>query len=339
LRESGDAAGARAGTVAHTEARGDARAGARTVGLVGMGAMGGAMVGPLVDAGFAVRGCDIDAAAVARCEARGGAAAASPADAARDAAVLVLMVHDSAQVERVLFGERGAVAAMHPGAAVWLASTVTPAFARGLAVQLEGHGLHVVDGPVSGGVTGAESGELTVIAGGSAAALAACAAVMEACATRVFRVGDAGAGSTVKMINQGLVAAHIALTAEAIVLGAGAGVDLRQLVDVIVHSAGNSRMFEKRAPRIVAGDHARHSTIATFLKDLQIVLDTARGLDCRMPLVAAAQHVFDAAALAGHGADSDTMIVRAYEAWAGLRVPDAAGAPDARHATVVGPAR
>jgi 3-hydroxyisobutyrate dehydrogenase len=83
---------------------------------------------------------------------------------------------------------------------------------------------------------------------------------------------------------------------------------------VITHSAGNSRMFEKRAPRMAAGDHAPHSTVNTFLKDLEIALDTARELQLATPLAATAHTVFARAAQAGHGAHSDTLVARVYEA-------------------------
>jgi len=275
--------------------------------------MGGAMARRLIEAGHDVAGCDIDAQAIERLVARGGRCAMRPADAAAGAAIVVVMVHDAVQVERVLFGADGVVCACRPGTVVWLASTVTPFFARSLAPRLGQLGLLFVDGPVSGGATGAEAGALTVIAGGDTAALEACRSAMEACASQVFRVGDAGAGSTVKMINQVLVAAHIALTAEAVSLAVAAGVQPQQLINVITHSAGSSKMFEKRAPRIATGDHTPHSTLDTFLKDLGIALESAGEFGSAMPMAAAAHGVFAAAAADGHGRDSDTLVVRAYE--------------------------
>lgn len=294
--------------------------GKTVVGFIGLGTMGCAMAAQLVQRGHRVSGNDVNAQAVARLVHRGGELADTPADAARHADVLVVMVHDAAQAEHVLFGPDGAAASMRRGSVVWLASTVMPAFARGLAPRLSERGLLLVDGPVSGGMTGAESGRLTIIASGSTEALEACAAVMDACASRVFRVGNVGAGSTVKMINQLLVAAHVALTAEALALGAAAGVSRTQLIEVITHSAGSSKMFEKRAPRIAAGDHAPHTTVNTLLKDLRIALDTARDLGMAVPIAATAQSVFMKAASAGHGAHSDTTIVHVYEAWAQARV-------------------
>lgn len=278
----------------------------------------------LIEAGHDVAGCDIDAQAMERLAARGGRRGKTPADAAAGAAIVVVMVHDAAQVESVLFGPDGVACACRPGAVVWLASTVTPSFARSLVPRLAQHELLFVDGPVSGGATGAEAGALTVIAGGDSVALEASRSAMEACASQVFRVGDAGAGSTVKMINQVLVAAHIALTAEAVSLAVAAGVQPQQLINVITHSAGNSKMFEKRAPRIAVGDHTPHSTLDTFLKDLGIALESAREFGSAMPMAGAAHGVFAAAAADGHGRDSDTLVVRAYEQFRQCRLVEPA---------------
>ncbi len=283
------------------------------VGFIGLGAMGGAMAAQLLTGGYSVTGYDIDPAAQGRHARRGGTVAASPAAAADRADILVLMVHDASQVEDVLFGEKGAAPALPEKSTVWMASTVTPAFAIALGPRLAVFGVRLIDGPVSGGMTGAEAGTLTVIASGTADALAAGEGVMKACSGQVFRVGDLGAGSTIKMVNQVLTAAHIALAAEALALGVRAGVDPRVLIDVITRSAGSSRMFEKRAPRMVEGDHVPQSTLNTFLKDLGIALATARGLDFPVPLAEATRRIFSMAADLGHPGDSDTTVLRVYE--------------------------
>jgi 3-hydroxyisobutyrate dehydrogenase len=232
--------------------------------------------------------------------------------------VLVIMVHNAAQVDQVMFEGSGAVGTLAPGATVWLASTVAPAYAAALNRKLADKGIQFVDGPVSGGVVGAEAGSLSVIAGGDDKALADVASVMRACASHVFHVGPAGAGSTVKLINQMLTASHIALTAESLVMGTRAGIDPGLLIDVITHSAGTSRQFEARAPRMLAGDHTPHATVRTFLKDLGIALDWARTLDMAVPLTAAAHQIFTMAAGTGHADESDTTVVRIYEAFAGI---------------------
>lgn len=286
--------------------------------------MGGAMAARLCAAGHQVHGFDPDAAAMRRLAAYGGRAATSPADAAAGAQVALLMVHDQLQAEHVLFGADGAAAALPEGAVVWLACTVTADGARALHKRLDSIGLAMVDGPVSGGVTGAQAGELTVIAGGSEAALNAARMAMQACASAVHHVGPVGSGSTVKMINNLLAASHVALAAEALAFGVRAGVTPKKLIEVVAQSSGSSRMFDKRAPRMAAGDHSPQATVKIFLKDLRIALDTAHGLGFPTPLAATAHQVFTMAAGLGHLDASDTLLMRVYEQLGGLDIEAAA---------------
>ncbi|TPG23507.1 NAD(P)-dependent oxidoreductase [Variovorax guangxiensis] len=315
-----------------TQSEGRVPAVRQTVACIGLGAMGSAMAGRLLGAGHCVHGFDPDAEAMQRLVALGGLAATNPADAVRAADVLLLAVHDAAQVEQVLFGTEGAASVLRPGGVVWLASTVTADAARSFAIRLQAMDLPMVDGPVSGGVTGARAGELTVIAGGTAAALAAAGAAMGACASAIHHVGPVGAGSTVKMINNLLAASHVALTAEALAFGVRAGVAPDKLIDVVRQSSGNSRMFDKRAPRMAAGEHASQATVKTFMKDLGIALDTARDLSFPTPMAATAQQVFAMAAGLGHAAESDTLLVRVYERLAGIDVEAAAAAEEGKQA-------
>ena len=284
----------------------------RRVGVIGLGIMGGAMAARLLEAGHAVSGFDIDAAALARFSERGGTACDSPASAAQGAEVLLLMVHDQQQVERVLEGPSGALKRLLAGSVVWLGSTVPPACAAAWAERLAERGIGLIDGPVSGGATGAEGGELVAICGASDEALARAGFALRACTRHVYHVGPPGAGATVKMINQLLVAAHAALTAEAMALAHRAGVEPLQLIEVVSNSAGQSRIFDKRAPRIAVGDHAVHVSIDTLRKDLGIAIDTARQLGLAPRLALGVQALLDEASGAGQGADSDTRLIERY---------------------------
>jgi L-threonate 2-dehydrogenase len=288
--------------------------------------MGGAMAARLLAAGHAVAGFDVNAYAIVQLVAGGGEAAGGPASAARGAEVLLVMVHDAAQVEQVLFGPArsdhgdagphagrlGAVDALSPGCVVWLASTVPPAYAAELGQRLAARGVDFIDGPVSGGTTGADDGQLVAICGATAQAMDGADFALRACTHRIHRVGMPGAGSTVKMINQLLVAAHSALACEAMALAMRAGVDPLQVIDVIAESAGSSRMFEKRAPRIAAGDHAVHASIDTLRKDLGIAIRAAEQVGVEPVIGRCVQGLLDAASGSGHGAESDTSLVRHF---------------------------
>ena len=295
------------------------------IGVIGLGAMGGPIARHLCSVGYRVAGFDLNRAALDRLEAAGGEVASDAAGAADGAGLLVVMVVNGGQAEAVLFGEGGAAAALPLGATVVLSSTLAPDHAAAIASRLAGMGLLMLDAPVSGGVTGAEAGTLTVIASGPDAAYEAAAPAIRAFCGQLYRAGDrAGQGSTVKLVNQLLTATHIALTAEALALGARAGVDPSLLYDVVAHSAGRSFQFEKRAPRMIAGDHEPQSRVDIFLKDLSIALDAARGLNAPVPIAAAAHQVFTMAAGAGLGPMSDTEVLRVYESFGALDIADLA---------------
>ena len=171
----------------------------------------------------------------------------------------------------------------------------------------------MLDGPVSGGAAKAASGEMTIMASGTAEVFAKCESVFKAIATKVYRLGDApGAGSRIKMINQLLAGVHIAAAAEAMALGIKAGADPEVLYEVICNSAGGSWMFQNRVPHILAGDYAPLSAVNIFVKDLGIVLDAARKSAFPLPLTATAHQMFLMAAAAGLGAEDDSAVVKIY---------------------------
>ncbi len=190
---------------------------------------------------------------------------------------------------------------------------------------MEQAGLHYLDCPVSGGAVGAREGTMTCMASGSEAAFAAAAPVLEAMAGKVWRLGErAGAGSTVKMVNQLLAGVHIAAAAEAMALGIRAGADPQTLFEVISGSAGSSWMWQNRMPHVLEGDDAPRSAVNIFVKDLGIVLDGGRALTFPLPLASAAHQLFLAAAASGHGARDDAFVIRVWEALAGIALPGAA---------------
>jgi 3-hydroxyisobutyrate dehydrogenase len=159
------------------------------------------------------------------------------------------------------------------------------------------------------------------MASGSEAAFAAADPALAAMAGKVYRLGsEPGAGSTVKMINQLLAGVHIASACEAMALGVRAGADAATLYEVISNSAGNSWMFANRVPHILDRDFAPRSAVEIFIKDLGIVLDTARELRFPLPLSAAAHQQFLAAAAAGFGREDDSAVVKVYERLSDIEV-------------------
>jgi L-threonate 2-dehydrogenase len=291
----------------------------RDVGVIGLGAMGGGMARSLRRAGHTVHVADVRAEVAQAFAAAGGVACDSPAQLAQQCDVIVSVVVNAAQTESVLFGEGGCAAAMRPGSVFVMCSTVDPSWSAALEQRLAERGLLYLDAPISGGAARAEAGQITMMTAGSAQAYAQCGELLEAMAAKVYRLGDkAGAGSKVKIINQLLAGVHIAAAAEAMALGLREGVDPASLYEVITHSAGNSWMFENRMAHVLAGDYTPLSAVDIFVKDLGLVLDTARATKFPLPLASTAHQMFMQASTAGFAKEDDAAVIKIFP---GIELP------------------
>jgi 3-hydroxyisobutyrate dehydrogenase len=293
----------------------------KAIGFIGLGAMGAGMVDNLLKAGHAVAGYDLRPEALERLRAQGGRPAASPAAAADSVELLILMVVNDAQVEAVLFGDHGALDSLAPGSTVMMCSTVPASFARRLGERLAGHGIELLDAPVSGGAVGAETGRLTVMASGSAKAFAAAEAALDAVAARVFRLGDqVGIGSSVKAVNQLMAGVNLVTAAEGMAFGVAQGADPELLFEIIRDAAGGSWMFRDRVPHMLADDYTPRSAVSIWAKDLGLVLDQAKSMNMPVPVTAAAHQVVTMAMARGLAAIDDAAFVKVYEAFTGAEV-------------------
>ncbi len=283
--------------------------------------MGLGVARSLLRAGFLTYAYDLRPAVLSDFVNEGGFASEDPAALGATCDVVITVVVNAMQTEAVLFGERGAASTMKKGGLVIASATVAPDFAFGLGARLAELGLLMLDAPMSGGAAKAVSGDMTLMTAGPAASYAACEDVLAAIAGKVYRLGsEHGQGSKVKIINQLLAGVHIAAAAEAIALGLREGVNLEALYDVITHSAGNSWMFENRVPHILAADYLPLSAVDIFVKDLGLVLDSARKTKFPLPLSATAHQMFLMASAAGHGAEDDSAVVKIFP---GLSLPEA----------------
>jgi len=285
----------------------------QNIGVIGLGAMGRGMAGSLRRAGYPVHVCDVRPEAAQAFVAEGGTACATPAEVAAHCEVIVGVVVNAQQTEAVLFGEQGAAAAMAPGSLFVMCSTVDPNVSIAFEQRLAGVGLLYLDAPISGGAAKAASGQMTMMTAGTPAAYAKAGGALEAMAAQVYRLGDrAGNGSKVKIINQLLAGVHIAAAAEAMALGLREGVDAAALYEVITHSAGNSWMFENRMAHVLAGDYTPLSAVDIFVKDLGLVLDTARASKFPLPLASTAHQMFMQASSAGFATEDDSAVIKIF---------------------------
>lgn len=291
-------------------------------GVIGLGSMGLGMAQSMVKRGIKVSGFDINSAAVAKLVEAGGSSAASVADVAKNADVLLVVVVNAAQTDMVLFGENGAAAAMKKGSAIISSATMAPDDARRLGAKAEALGLLYLDAPISGGAAKAALGQLTVMASGTPEAFKRARPALDAIAATVHELGDAaGIGASFKMVNQLLAGVHIAAACEAVTFAKKLGLDLPTVYKVITASAGNSWMFENRVPHILDGDYAPRSAVEIFTKDLGIVSDMGRREKFPLQIAATALQMFLMTAAAGMERDDDASVARMIAEMTGLELP------------------
>jgi putative dehydrogenase len=293
------------------------------VGLIGLGAMGSGMAKSLRRAGHDVHVYDIRLEVAQQFAKDGGTACATLAELGAACDVVISVVVNAAQTEAVLFGPQGdgtgCAGTMKKGSAFVMCSTVDPNVSIGFESRLKDLGLLYVDAPISGGAARAASGEMTMMTAARPEAYALTEPLLHAMAAKVYKLGDcAGAGSKVKIINQLLAGVHIAAAAEAMALGIREGVAPEALYEVITHSAGNSWMFENRMAHVLAGDYTPLSAVDIFVKDLGLVLDTARASKFPLPLSSTAHQMFMQASTAGYAREDDSAVIKIFP---GIELP------------------
>ncbi|GAC1529840.1 MAG: NAD(P)-dependent oxidoreductase [Ramlibacter sp.] len=271
-----------------------------TVGVVGVGNMGGAMAARLLAQGRAVRVHDIDAAKMLALQAQGALACDSAAHAARGATCLLVCVVDAAQAAAVLFGPEGAAAVLAAATPVLLCPTIAPDDAERLASALGERGLLPIDAPMSGGPARARDGSMSLMLAGSVEALEAARPVIEALSNRVFHVGARpGDGTRTKLVNNLLAAINLVGAAEAIAMATALGLDPVRTLDVIEQSSGQSWIGSDRLRRAIAGDVAPRAHMTLLRKDTALALQTAASVGFTGPLGPMAGAVFARAVEAG----------------------------------------
>jgi len=295
---------------------------AENICVIGLGSMGMGAAKSCLRAGLNTWGVDLNTAALENLRQAGARDAQPSASAfAEQLDAVLLLVVNAQQVNAILFGEEGLAAKLRPGTVVMVSSTLSARDAQQIEQQLAQYQLLMLDAPVSGGAAKAASGEMTVMASGSEAAFTQLQSVLDAVAAKVYRVGsEIGLGSTVKIIHQLLAGVHIAVGAEAMALAARAGIPLETMYEVVTNAAGNSWMFENRMRHVVDGDYSPKSAVDIFVKDLNLVADTAKSLHFPLPLASTALNMFTEASNAGYGREDDSAVIKIFS---GITLPQA----------------
>ncbi|MBW8844075.1 MAG: NAD(P)-dependent oxidoreductase [Burkholderiales bacterium] len=284
----------------------------RRVAFLGLGVMGDPMAGHLARAGHQVTVYNRTAAkAEAWVRDYGGAFAATPAAAAKDAEFVFCCVGNDDDLRSVVLGETGAFSGMSPGAVFVDHTTASAEVARDLHSVAVVQGLHFIDAPVSGGQAGAVNGALTVMCGGEAAPFEAARPIAMAFSKAVTRLGGPGSGQLAKMVNQICIAGIVQGLSEAVRFGQNAGLDMAQVLDVIGKGAAQSWQMDNRGKTMVEDKFDFGFAVDWMRKDLGLVLDEARRNGSRLPLTALVDQFYaDVQALGGNRWDTSSLIKR-----------------------------
>jgi 3-hydroxyisobutyrate dehydrogenase-like beta-hydroxyacid dehydrogenase len=271
---------------------------------IGLGALGAPMAHNLLQAGHGLTVFNRTASSCAPLRAAGARVASSPADAAREAEVLLLCVSDDRAAEAVLLGPGAGKAALHglrPGSLVIDCSTISPATSRRLAIALGERQIRYIDAPVTGGTEGAKAGTLSVLVGGDSHDLERARPLLEVIGGRITHFGPVGSGQEAKAVNQVLVAGSYAAVAEALQLAERLGLDRHQVVEALKGGAAGSWALEHRSAQMINDHYPLGFKLALHRKDLGIALEAAAAQQLELPVTEQVAAMEDALLASGHG--------------------------------------
>ena len=289
----------------------------QAVAFIGLGVMGGPMAGHLARAGHRVTVYNRTAARaeawVAQHAGEGlsAAMALTPREAAQQADIVFLCVGNDDDLRSVVLGADGALAGLRAGGLLVDHTTASADVARELAALAAAQGGQFIDAPVSGGQAGAVNGVLTVMCGGDAAAFETMRPVAMAFSRAITRLGESGAGQLAKMVNQICIAGLVQGLSEAIAFGQNAGLDMKQVLDVIGKGAAQSWQMDNRGKTMVDDQFEFGFAVDWMRKDLGLVLDEARRNGSRLPVTALVDQFYaEVQAMGGRRWDTSSLVRR-----------------------------
>jgi 3-hydroxyisobutyrate dehydrogenase-like beta-hydroxyacid dehydrogenase len=273
----------------------------RTVGLAGLGLVGNALAGRLRAGGWTVVGYDVRPEACAAFAEAGGRVASSPRELGRQADTVLLAVFDTRDVLAVLEGPEGVLTAGHSVRTLIDCSTGDPALLEPLAARLATQGIDFIEGPLSGSSQQIAAGDATMLLGGDAAAIARAEPLLQALAAQRVHVGAAGMGAKAKLATNLVLGLNRAALAEGMVFAQSLGLAPAQFLQLVLASPARSAAAEVKGPLMVREDFAPQSRIRQHLKDVELMLETARGAGTALPLSQTHAQLMRDAVAAGDG--------------------------------------
>ncbi|MBV9573786.1 MAG: 2-hydroxy-3-oxopropionate reductase [Acidobacteriales bacterium] len=289
------------------------------IAFIGLGIMGAPMALNLLRGGHQLylhsrSGVPADLAA------QGGHVCKSASDAARQAEIIIMMVPDTPDVEKVLFAENGVATALTPGKIVVDMSSISPIETKRFAARIRELQCEYLDAPVSGGDVGAKNGTLTIMVGGSQTSYNKLKPIFALMGKNVTLIGSNGAGQTCKIANQIIVALAIEAVAEAFVFASKSGVDVSKVRQALMGGFASSRVLELHGQRMIDRAFEPGFRVELHQKDLNLALNGARTLGVSLPNTATAQQLFNACVADGGGRQDHSALARTLEKMANHQI-------------------
>ena len=291
-----------------------------SIAFLGLGIMGQPMAMGLVKAGHKLTVYNRTAGKTSALEAAGARATSSPANAVRDADMVMMIVSDSAAVEAVVTAKGGVLESLRPGALVIDCSTISPTVSRKMACLTAGRGASWLDAPVTGSKHGAEKGELTFMIGGDRKDFDRALPVLTALGKKHIYCGLHGLGLSAKLAQNTIQATTLEVFCEGFVLAVKSGVRPETMLEIIQSSMARSALTDFKAPFIFKGDFVPYFPLKLMHKDLELAAEAAYAQGVPMPTLASVKETYMAAKAQGKGEMDYSAIVTFLEELAGVKV-------------------
>jgi len=270
------------------------KTGAQKIGLIGLGLMGRPMGMNLLKAGHSLKVWNRTASRADELVAAGAKLAKSPQEAAAASDFLLTMVSDPPALEEVLWGTNGAIQGLQRGSIYVDSSTISPSLARKIAAACAERGTEFLDAPVTGGDWGARKGELVFMVGGDESTLKKAEPILGVMGKKLFHLGPHGAGQTIKLAMNLILALQVDALAEALALVTKAGIAGEKLVEVLQSSMARAGVLDVKAPNLLKGEYVPSFPLRLMHKDLNLAMDLAKQLGVTLPAGEAARDTYGA---------------------------------------------
>jgi len=294
----------------------------KKIGFIGLGAMGSPMASNLSKAGFNVTVYDIRKERINPLVLSGANSASTPKEVASLTDVIITSLPSSPDVKKVVLGEKGIIEGAHEGHILIDMSTIDPLTTQEVAKALAQKGVRMIDAPVAGGVKAAASGTLTIFMGGQEEIVEECKEVLEVLGSNIYHVGNIGAGETVKIVNNLILAGNVCVLSEGLVLGVKAGVKPEILVEALRKGSADSFALGHHIKNFVLKGKFRKGIFSVdyMLKDLRLVLETGKRLRVPLYMTSLATQLYEGARAKGKSQNYHPVVITQLEDLTGVQV-------------------